>query len=279
MKLLLVDGSMLYFQMYFGLPARIPGKDGRPVHGVLGFVGALIKIIKFTLPTHAAVLFDGEHELPRTGIDPAYKANRAGDARLTGDENPFSQLPGVYAALERMGVARAEIMDAEADDVIAAYAIAYGNAMPIVIASLDSDFFQFINENVSVLRYRGDNTYLCGSAYVQGRFGIPPRLYADFKSLVGDASDNIKGADKIGPKTAAALLNRFESLEAVIERADEITRPSVRESVVRNAGRLRNNYRLIQLDGAAEMPFAADELRYGYNGVTTTEVLTEIGVM
>ena len=75
-KLLIVDGSNLLFQMFYGMPARIVGKSGRPVHGTIGFVGALMKIIRMVRPTHAVVLFDGEHENPRAALDPAYKANR-----------------------------------------------------------------------------------------------------------------------------------------------------------------------------------------------------------
>ena len=69
-KLLIVDGSNLLFQMFYGMPARIVGKSGRPVHGTIGFVGALMKIIRMVRPTHAVVLFDGEHENPRAALDP-----------------------------------------------------------------------------------------------------------------------------------------------------------------------------------------------------------------
>ncbi|MDR0343612.1 MAG: hypothetical protein LBI49_11005, partial [Nocardiopsaceae bacterium] len=86
-------------------------------------------------------------------------------------------------------------------------------------------------------------------------------------------SDNIKGAEKIGPKTAAALLRRFGDLQSVIENADSIEKPSVRESVRRNSGRLRNNFRLIKLDDRAPVPFALDDLVYQHGGVATGEVL------
>ena len=64
-KLLIVDGSNLLFQMFFGMPSRIINKDGKAIQGTLGFVGALLKIIRMTAPTHAAVLFDGERENER----------------------------------------------------------------------------------------------------------------------------------------------------------------------------------------------------------------------
>ena len=61
-RILLVDGNNLLFQMFFGIPARITDANGIGIWGVLGFVGALLKIFRYTKPTHVAVLFDGEHE-------------------------------------------------------------------------------------------------------------------------------------------------------------------------------------------------------------------------
>ena len=277
-KLFIVDGSNLLFQMFCGMPSRIIGKDGQAIHGVLGFVGALIKMMRLTGPTHAAVLFDSEHDNPRAAISAEYKANRPDYTGVPDENNPFTQLPYIYAALDCMGIVHTEIADVEGDDVIAAYALTYGGGARIVIASFDSDFFQLINENVSVLRYRGDKTVLCGVEYLQDRFGILPAQYADFKALTGDASDNIRGAGGIGPKTAAALLKQFGSLWEILGRADEIARPFVREVVRRSAGRLENNYRLIKLDDSAGLPFTLEVMKYTYDGITTNEVLERIGV-
>ena len=74
-RLLIIDGHNLLFQMFFGMPSRIVNKDGKAIQGILGFVGALIKLIKMVEPTHVAVLFDGEHENPRAELLDDYKAN------------------------------------------------------------------------------------------------------------------------------------------------------------------------------------------------------------
>ena len=278
MKLLIVDGLNLLFQMFFGMPARITGKNGKAIHGTLGFVGALIKMIKMTQPSRVVVLFDGEHENPRTELLGDYKANRVDYSAVPEAECPFSQLTDIYRALDYMGIRHAEIADGEADDAIAAYTLTYGGEIQCVIASFDSDFYQLINENVAVLRYRGKNTVLCDEALIQQKLGISPAQYADFKALTGDCSDNIRGAEHIGPKTAAALLRQFGDLQTIIQQADEITRPSIRASVQRSAECLRRNYRLIKLDDTAAMPFAFQELAYCYNSVTTFEVLESIGL-
>lgn len=277
-KLLLVDGSNLLFQMFFGMPSRIINADGKAIQGTLGFVGALLKIIRMTKPTHAAVFFDGEHENARTQLDPDYKGNRPDYSEAPPEETPFSQLPDIYRALSFLKVPYAETTVCETDDWISGYVLRYGEEWDITVASWDSDFFQLITDQVHILRYRGEKTVLCDPDYIRGQFGIEPLQYADFKSLTGDASDNIKGADKIGPKTAASLLAEFGTLEQLLSGAQAIRKPSVRESVIQNAERLRKNYKLIHLAGAEELPFELEELLYHDNGITTTEVLKGIGL-
>lgn len=170
-RLLIVDGSNLLFQMFFGMPARIVNEQGKAIHGTLGFVGALLKIIDRTEPTHMVVLFDSRN-----------------------------------------------------------------------------------------------------------KFGIEPEQYADFKSLVGDPSDNIKGADKVGPKTAALLLNEFGNLENIMANPESIKRTFIQESIIRNTEKLRTNYKIIKLENAVPLPFTLEELVYQYNGITTNEVLKGIGL-
>lgn len=279
MKLLLVDGSNLLFQMFFGMPARIVNKDGKAIQGTLGFVGALLKIIRMVKPTHVAVLFDGESENPRVALDGNYKANREDYSEVSEEENPFSQLPDIDAALDYLGICHAETTDCETDDWMAGYVKRYaGKPLEIVISSFDSDFFQLISDKVKILRYRGENTVICDEVYLKEKFGIVPSQYAEFKSLTGDTADNIKGADKVGPKTAAQLMNEFGSLDSMIARAAEIKKPSIRESVKNNAERIWKNYKLIHLDGADDLPFDLNEMIFTDCDLTTTEVLRGIGL-
>ena len=276
--LLIVDGHNLLFQMFYGMPNRIFNSEGKAIQGVIGFVGALIKIIKQTNPTHIVVLFDGEHENPRTQILPEYKDNRIDYSQVEEADNPFSQLADVYRALDYMGIKHCETEDVETDDVVASYALTYGN-MQIVISSWDSDFFQLITERVRILRYRGKGTTICDIAYIENKFQITPDKYADFKALVGDNADNIKGAKKVGPKTASALLQQFGSLEAILEHAQEIEKKQVRESILEDKDRLRNNYEIIKLNDGAKIPFSMEELEYNDKDVKTNDVLHRIGLI
>lgn len=277
-KILIVDGSNLLFQMFFGMPARICNEQGIGIWGVLGFVGALLKIIRQTEPTHLTVLFDGENENERTLLDHEYKANRIDYSEINNDENPYSQLPYIYQALDYLKIAYAETANCEVDDWISSYTNLYGKENKIVVSSFDSDFFQLLNDNVSILRYRGEKTVICTPEYVRNKYGIEPSQYADFKSLTGDKADNIVGAEKIGIKTASVLLQEYGTLENIISNSEAIKKQSVRESIIKNKERLMRNLKLIKLDSVRPIPFELDEMQFNYNGISTTEVLRAIGL-
>ncbi len=276
-KILLVDGMNLLFQMFYGMPGRIYS-GGKPIWGTLGFVGALLKILRQVQPTHAAVLFDGECSNPRSDVDENYKANRPDYSQMAEDETPFCQLPDVYAALDFLGIAHAETADCEADDWLAGYARKYGQQREVVIASFDSDLFQLIGDRVSILRYRGEKTVLCDRAWLRARLDIAPEQYADHKALVGDPSDNIPGVRGIGPKTAAALLRQFGTLENLLAHTDAIARPAIRKAVQESIPRLRINARLIRLSGTEPLPFSTEQMAYIDKDLGTSQVLKAIGL-
>ena len=89
---------------------------------------------------------------------------------------------------------------------------------------------------------------ICSSQYIIEKYGVYPDQYAYFKSLAGDAADNIKGAEKIGVKTAASLLRTFGTLENIICNAENIDKPSIKNSIIENTARIRKNYELIRLE-------------------------------
>lgn len=277
-KILIVDGSNLLFQMFFGMPSRIYNEQGIGIWGVLGFVGALLKIVRQTNPTHLTVLFDGDNENKRTLINSDYKANRIDYSQARDEENPYSQLTYIYQALQYLGITYAETTNCEVDDWISSYTSLYGKDNEIVVSSFDSDFFQLISDNVSIFRYRGDKSILCTPKYLREKYGIEPYQYADFKSLTGDKADNIVGADKVGTKTASVLLQEFGSLDNIIRNAETIKKQSVRESVTKNSERLLRNLELIKLDGQNDVPVGLDDMLFTYSKITTTEVLRGIGL-
>ncbi len=277
-KLLIIDGNNLLFQMFFGMPSRIINKNGKAIQGTLGFVGALLKIIRTQKPTHVAVLFDGDCSQERKNTNADYKANRIDYSKVEDSENPFSQIDDVYKALDFLQIKHTESCGCETDDLIAGYALTYGNDMQVVISSFDSDFFQLITDNVTVLRYRGDNTVICDKQYLQTKFGITPNAYADFKSLTGDSADNIKGANKIGPKTASQLINQFGTLENLLNNTELIAKPAIRNSIEESKQHLKDNYKIIKLNNNCTLPFSLEDLRYDLPAISSREVLQKIGL-
>lgn len=276
-RLLIIDGMNLLFQMFYGMPSRITGKDGKPIHGTLGFTGALLKALKFISPSHAIAVFDGETGSFRREIDVDYKQNRPDYSAMAEEDTPFCQLDDVYKALDLLQIRHVESCGCEADDLITAYALEFGKET--VICSQDSDFFQLISPNITVFRYRGDNSLLCDTEYIKGKFGVSPEYYADLKALTGDKADNIRGADGIGPKYAAELINAFGHLENILDRTDDIKRTCVRHALEGEGERLMKNLALIRLTGGCtELPVPFAELEYKENGYKTTQIMSLIGL-
>lgn len=276
-RLLIVDGHNLLFQMFFGMPNKIINKDGKAIQGTLGFVGALLKIIKIVNPTHVVVLFDSENREVRNDIYSDYKGNRIDYSEVEEEDNPFSQLYDVYKALDYMNIKYAEIEKFETDDVIASYVFKY-NEDQIYISSFDSDFFQLINDKVKVLRYRGDNTIICDEKYLKDKYFITPHMYPLFKSLVGDSADNIKGIPKVGIKTASLLLNEYNDIKCLIKNVDKIEKKSIKESLINNMDQLKRNYELVRLTNIAPIPFDKKEIFFINRNFLTNTILKEIGI-
>lgn len=274
-KLLLVDGSNLLFQMFYGMPSRIINKDGKPIHGILGFIGALRKIITANSPTHICVLFDGEHENPRTSLYEEYKTNRIDYSSLPLEETPFSQLPDIYNALEYLHIPFKEIQDFETDDYIATYARMYQSQMEIIIASWDSDYFSLINDRVHIYRYRGKKSYICDKQYLKEKLHISPDKYIFYKSLVGDSADNIKGVSKIGPVIASRIVNNYSSIEELYKQLNTCKYQNLLKDAKEQ---LLLNEKLISFNSIEKLPFSIPDLEYTSTTENTIDVLKKIEV-
>ncbi len=263
-RLLLVDGHNLLFRMFYGMPDNFYSPDGHKYNALYGFVSALDRVLGMIQPTRVFVSFDSPDCGDRRELDADYKANRPDYSEMSPDECPFTQLPAIYAALERMNIPFAEIHGCEADDVLASYAVKYGGEYDVVILSTDRDYWQLVSERVSILNYHGYDSTLVTPATVREKYGVEPEQFADWKCLVGDKSDNIVGVPGVGPKNAAALIAKFGSLDEILRRADEIERPAMRKNVAAAQERLMLNRKLILLDGNAPLPMDAEDLRLKY---------------
>lgn len=267
-RLLLIDGHNLLFRMFYGMPDEFYTSGGVKFNAVYGFGTALSRVIGMIKPTHMFVAFDSPECGDRRQLDEAYKANRPDFSDAEPNDCPFTQLPAIYAMLDKMGVPYREIHGCEADDVLSSYARALADKMDVVIMSTDKDYWQLISESVSVLNYRGYDSSLVTPHTVETKFGVRPEQFADFKCLVGDKSDNIVGVPGVGPKRAAELLCRFGTIEGIYENLGEVEREATRRALESSRERMELNRRLICLSGGAPLPYDEELLRLGgkYSG-------------
>ncbi|MBI2851398.1 MAG: 5'-3' exonuclease [Chloroflexi bacterium] len=262
-RLLLVDGHNLLFKAFYGVPEKLL-PDGRPIHGVIGFVSMMNKIINLTEPSHVLTVFDPEEKPSRATLYQPYKQNRHDYGEMPDRENPFSQLAGIKKALDCLHIKYIEQTGHEADDMIASYA----SQVPCqaVIASTDTDLLQLICERITMFRYHWKNSMLFTESVVQEKFGVHPTNFLEYKSLIGDKTDNIGGIKGIGPKTAIKVLNGQRTLSGEEREIFE------------------RNLKLIRLDSKVELPFALSELSFSntFNqskGFKVYEYLHEIRVL
>ena len=277
-KLLLVDGHNLLFQMFFGMPSRIINNNGIAIQGVVGFIGALRKIVKLVRPTHALIIFDSEGENVRLGLLPEYKANRPDYSTVPDEDNPFVQLPYIYRALDLIGIPYLEAVGCECDDVIASYARSADRDTEVFISSYDSDYFQLITDRIKCIRYKGESSVILGCNEIIRRYGVAPPLFADFKALVGDRADNIRGVRGIGPKTAAGLLTTYGNLDKILYDTSVIEDMKLRGKISAECDHLFTNLKLIRLEGTASLPFSEDDLVYKVQDFKTMDIIRRIGL-
>ncbi|NKI35246.1 DNA polymerase I [Wenzhouxiangella sp. XN79A] len=213
--LYLVDGSSYLYRAFHALPS-LTAADGQPTGAIFGVANMVRRLIHERAPARLAVIFDAPGRNFRHDLDPEYKANRPpmpGDLRR--------QIEPLHEVIDAMGVQRVIVDGVEADDVIATLVRRAREAgAPVLISSGDKDLAQLVGDDVVLEDTMQDKRY--DPAAVEEKFGVGPDLVGDLLALTGDASDNIPGVEKCGPKTAAKWLNKYGSLAAVIEHADEI---------------------------------------------------------
>ncbi|TDE43339.1 5'-3' exonuclease [Nonomuraea mesophila] len=221
---MLLDTPSLYFRAFYGVPESIKGPDGKPVNAVRGLIDMIATLVRGHSPTALAATMDADWRPAfRVAAIPTYKAHRVahGDAEEV-PEALVPQIAIIQDVLDALGIARLESPGYEADDVIGTLTHQATGAVDIVTG--DRDLFQLVDDArpVRVLyTARGiRNLQIVDEAFVTAKYGIPGRAYADFATLRGDPSDGLPGVAGVGEKTAAALITRFGSLEAMLEALD-----------------------------------------------------------
>lgn len=212
--LLIIDGDNLAHRAYHSTPKTVLGADGKIINAVVGFFGMLLNLWTQESPRQCFVAWDTLGvDTYRNRLWPAYQSGRVFEPDIV---RQLDLLPEICRAFA-FGVAKQA--GCEADDLMASAAKAEvrqgGTAL---LYTTDRDAYQLVNEQITVLSPRRGSPVpdRIGPREVVERFGVLPQQVCDFKALSGDASDKIPGVRGIGPKSAAALLLKHGSLDAIL---------------------------------------------------------------
>ncbi|MEO6857427.1 MAG: DNA polymerase I [Solirubrobacteraceae bacterium] len=233
-ELFLIDGNSLAYRAFFALPESIATSTGVPTNAIFGFASMLVKILTDYGPKATVVVWDAGSS-GRKEVYSGYKAQRSSRPDLLRE-----QWPHLEPLVSAFGYRNLKVDGYEADDVIASIAEQAKTSDPpveVMVVTGDRDAYQLVDDDVRIMTTsRGiTDTRVYDREGVIERYGIPPELVPDFIGLKGDTSDNIPGVPGIGDKTAADLLQRFGSLEAVLENVDQISGAKRKENLVNHA--------------------------------------------
>jgi DNA polymerase-1 len=255
--LYLIDGSGFIFRAFHALPP-LTRPDGTPVGAVYGFTNMLLRLLERAAADadldYIAVIFDAARKTFRQDIYAGYKAHRP-------DTPPdlIPQFDLVRQATRACNVPAIELLDFEADDLIASYATAAKNAgMRVTVVSGDKDLMQLIDGAVGL--FDPIKNKKIDEAAVIEKFGVPPNQVIEVQALAGDSSDNVPGVPGIGVKTAAELIAQFGTVENLLANAASIKQPKRREALQTNADNARISKQLVTLRHDAPLPLPIADL-------------------
>ncbi len=243
-ELFLIDGNSLAYRAFFALPESIGTSDGRPTNAIYGLASMLVKIIDEHHPAGVVVAWDAGMSGREVTYD-LYKAQRKPRPDLLRE-----QWPQLMPLVESFGYTNVKVEGFEADDVIASLTRqAREQGIPVMVVTGDRDAYQLVGPGVRVMSTsRGiTETKVYDEDAVRERYGVPPELIVDLMGLRGDTSDNIPGVPGIGEKTATQLLQRFGSLEGVLESVEEVSGAKRKQNLVEHADDARMSKQLATL--------------------------------
>ncbi|HRX31771.1 MAG TPA: DNA polymerase I [Tenuifilaceae bacterium] len=245
-RLLLLDAYALIYRAYYAFINRpMRNSKGLNTSAIYGFIRATLDAIKKFEPTHVAVAFDVSGYTFRNELYPDYKAQR--------EETPEDiklSVPLIKETLRAMNIPTVELQGYEADDVIGSIAMqADPNNFEVIMMTPDKDYGQLLQKNVIMAKPgRSGNEMIivtadefCKSYDIQD-----PKQFADILALWGDASDNIKGVNKIGEKTAAKLISQYGSIDNILHNIDQLS-GALKKNIDESRDLLALNRKLVKI--------------------------------
>lgn len=230
-KLILIDGNSIAYRAFFALPL-LSNDKGVHTNAIYGFTMMLMKILEDENPSHMLVAFDAGKTTFRHSTFKEYKGGR----QKTPPELS-EQFPLVRQLLDTYGIARYELENYEADDIIGTLAgQASKEDFEVKVISGDRDLLQLVDERITVSMTKKGITEVeeYTPETIHEKYELTPEQIIDMKGLMGDKSDNIPGVPGIGEKTAIKLLKQFQTVEGVYENIVEVSGAKLIQNLIEN---------------------------------------------
>ena len=245
----LIDGSSYIYRAYHAV-RHLSTTNGLPTNATFGFTNMLLKLLEERKPEYMVMAFDAKGPTFRHEIYEAYKANRP-----PMPEDLAVQIPYIKQVVEGMNIPSIELAGYEADDIIGTLArSAEEKGFHVVIVTGDKDFKQLVSSETSIWDPMKDRSL--DYAGLKKDFGLEPSQWVDVMGLSGDTSDNIPGVPGVGEKTAISLIKTFQTIEALFENLDNITKKKLRENLTNFREQAMLSLRLVTIN--TEVPLSVD---------------------
>jgi DNA polymerase-1 len=278
--LVLVDGSSYLYRAFHALPP-FTNSRGEPTGAVFGVLNMLAKFLKDYDPAKIAVVFDAPGKTFRDELFAEYKAHRP-----PMPDDLRSQIEPLFEAVRGLGLPILRETGVEADDVIGTLACdAAKRGMSVLISTGDKDMAQLVSPQITCINTMSGT--VLDRAGVKAKFDVFPEQIIDYLALVGDSSDNIPGIDKVGPKTAAKWLGQYQTIDALIADAANVS-GKVGENLraglgtlelARKLATIRTDLRLpVTLEGLERRAPDTDLLRALYSRLELRSLLKQLDV-
>ena len=255
--LYLIDGSSYIFRAFFGVRQQLSTSNGFPTNALYGFINMLQKVIRDEKPDYLVVAFDSPDKTFRHKLYPNYKANR--DAP---PEELSRQFPYFEPLVKAYGLSSIRRPGFEADDIIGTLAKkGQQKGLDIVIVSGDKDMMQLISPHIYILDTMKNKKFM--DKEVAEKFGVQADKVVEVMGLMGDSSDHIPGVTGVGPKTAAELIRKFGSIEALYKRIDEVEKKNLKEKLERDKENAFMSRELVSIDTEMDLEFNSDLMILG----------------
>ena len=276
-SLLIVDGNNLLFQMFYGMPSKIYNKSGQTIHATIGFVSAIQRLIKLIDANKAVVVFDGDVNQQRIDLYDNYKTNRnINYDELPSDEVPFNEEDNIIKCLNYMGIKVLKSINMEADDLIASITLSLKGDNKIYISSNDTDFYQLIDDSVSVIKYKGKNSKIIDKEGFFDIYNFTSNKYVFYKSLVGDSADNIKGISGIGKVRATQIVCNCRDFNELMVKKNELLPLKIANNLDKEIDKFLINKTIITLTGMSKINYDIREFDYNKDivSLSNSQILT-----